>query len=49
MPKATPMATDILRLLALIAPPETSSAFIATAISEGSAIVVLKPIEAAKI
>ena len=46
-PAATPTATARRRPQACTAPPETSSAFSATAISEGSATVVAKPIAAA--
>ena len=46
-PAATPRATAIRRPQAPTAPPETSSAFSATAMSEGSATVVAKPIAAA--
>ena len=46
---ATPIATVIRSPVWLIVPAETSSAFMATAISEGSAIVVEKPIKAEKI
>ena len=46
--KATPIATVTRSPHWFIVPAETSSAFIATAISEGSAIVVEKPINAEK-
>ena len=46
-PTATPSATASLNPQAPTAPPETSSAFSATAMSEGSATVVAKPIAAA--
>ena len=45
---ATPTATAIRRPHSPMAPPETSRALRATAISEGSATVVAKPIAAAK-
>lgn len=45
---ATPIATAIRRPQALIVPPETSSAFNATAIRAGSAMVVAKPMAAPK-
>ena len=48
MPMATPIATDIRKPQIPIAPPDTSFALIATAISDGSAIVVLAPIAKAK-
>ena len=47
MPMATPNATATRKPLILMLPPETWFAFIATAIREGSAIVVLKPIKKA--
>ena len=42
------MATAIRKPQGLIVPPETAPAFSATAMSEGSAMVVPKPIAAAK-
>ena len=47
-PNATPMATAMRNPHALILPAETSCAFSATAISDGSATVVAKPMAAAK-
>ena len=47
-PTATPTATAILNPQARTAPPETVSALRATAIREGSATVVAKPMAAAK-
>ena len=47
-PMATPTATAIRSPQALTARPETSSAFSATAMSDGSATVVAKPMAAAK-
>ena len=46
-PTATPTATAILRPQGLIVPPETVPAFWATAMSDGSAMVVPKPMAAA--
>ncbi len=43
-PTAAPIATATRRPQTLMAPPEVSLAFIATASSAGSAIVVAKPI-----
>ena len=45
---ATPTATAMRKPWAPNAPPETSSAFSAMAISEGSATVAAKPMAAAK-
>ena len=47
-PTAAPEATAMRRPQARTAPPETASAFKATAINDGSAIVVEKPMLAAK-
>ena len=47
-PAATPTATAMRRPQGLRAPPETSRALSATAINAGSAMVVAKPIAAAK-
>ena len=47
-PTATPTATAILRPQGLIVPPETAPALRATAMSDGSAMVVPKPMAAAK-
>ena len=47
-PTATPMATAMRRPQGLIVPPETAPAFSATARSDGSAMVVPKPMAAAK-
>ena len=47
-PTATPTATTSLNPHARMVPPDTSSAFSATAIRDGSATVVAKPMAAAK-
>ena len=47
-PTATPRATAMRKPWAPTVPPETSSALSATAMSEGSAMVVAKPMEKAK-
>ena len=46
-PTATPSATEMRSPQAPTAPPDTSSAFRATAMSEGSATVVANPMAAA--
>lgn len=48
MPAATPTATAERNPQTLMAPADTSLALIATAMSEGSATVVEKPMAAAK-
>ena len=48
IPTATPSATETLSPQTPMAPAETSLALIATAMSDGSAMVVAKPTQKAK-